>query len=1234
MKQKIALGLFVVLAFITLCSSSGGYGSNRTGVRGGTTGCGSCHGSTTSIGTTIELDSAGISVSSYRPGGSYTVKLKATNATGLSLPAFGCQMSVTKLANAGTSTAAQAGTWGTMPTGMQNSGGTPTLIEQSQPLNPLSGTGANGTVYSISVPWTAPVAGTGSVKLYGLINAVNNNGGDDTGDKAQVAPAVTITEATVVAPVASVSIAITSGANPTCSGSSVTFTATPTNGGAAPTYQWKVGATVVGTGSTYTSTSLANGNVVTCVMTSNLAGVTGSPATSNAITMTINPSVTASVSIAATATTICSGTSVTFTATPTNGGTPTYQWKVGTAVVGTGATYTSTTLANGNVVTCVMTPTGTCVTPATSTSNAITMTVNPSVTASVSIAATATTICSGTSVTFTATPTNGGTPTYQWKVGTTVVGTGATYTSSTLANGNVVTCVMTPTGACVTPATATSNAITMTVNATGTDSVQIAATATTICAGTSVTFTATPFNGGASPTYQWKVGTTVVGTGATYTSTTLANGNVVTCVMTPSGSCASPATSTSRPITMTVNPSVVDSVNITSTATTICSGSIVTFTAHPFNGGATPSYQWKVGTTVVGTGVTYSSSTLANGNVVTCVMTPTGCAIPATATSNAITMTVNPTGRDSVRIAASSTSICAGTSVTFTATPFNGGASPTYQWLVGSTVVGTGSTYTTSTLSNGNAVSCIMTPSGGCATPATSNSNVIIMTVNSAPVTDSVRITSNATTICAGTSVTFTAQPFNGGANPTYQWKVGTTVVGTGSTYTSTTLANGNVVTCIMTPSGTCVTPATSTSNAITITVSSTVAPTITIAGNTSICSGGADTITAQISGGGNSPSFAWQINGSPAGTNSSSLLLPSVTSASAITCTLTSSSTCASPTAVTSNTLNVSVSTSSSATINITTPQTSVCQGSPVLFNTSVTGQGSNPHYQWYINTTPSGNSNTMLTSSLFNHDTVRCVLTSSSSCATQAQVTSNVLTMTVNAVPNATLVPSGNVSVCTGDSVLLTAGGGTSYQWSNNKTTSTLWVSLAGNYDVTVTDANGCTASPVSAATVATQSAIPPTITQSGNVIISSAAVSYQWQFNGSLLQGDTAQSLTITQSGSYLVYIVDANGCRGASAPNIFTFTPDTTHSHVGVQTLSSDLGVKLYPVPNQGSFMIDMPEYTGAQLMIYDMYGKALYQQAITTSHQEVSGLGLSPALYIVRIASGSKMQTIKMQVTRE
>jgi hypothetical protein len=55
-----------------------------------------------------------------------------------------------------------------------------------------------------------------------------------------------------------------------------------------------------------------------------------------------------------------------------------------------------------------------------------------------------------------------------------------------------------------------------------------------ICAGTSVTFTATPTNGGTTPAYQWKLNGGNVGTNSTtYTTTTLVNGDVITCEMTP-----------------------------------------------------------------------------------------------------------------------------------------------------------------------------------------------------------------------------------------------------------------------------------------------------------------------------------------------------------------------------------------------------------------------------------------------------------------------------------------------------------------------------------------------------------------------------------------------------------------------------------------------------------------------------------------------------------------------------
>lgn len=289
MKLRILLFSFVALFVSTTLNSfrSSGYAAVAGGDGSGATtaaGC-SCHNSVTSLGTTIELDSAGIPVTSYKAGVSYTVKITATNASAISYPKYGFQLASVKVSGAGTGAAQQAGTWGTtLPTNVKKTTLSIPIIEQNIPLTATSGTGGNGTTYTQIIPWTAPIAGTGSVKFYGVLNAVDGTGGT-SGDGYQVATPITITES--VTAIASVSIAITTGANNSCEGTSITFTATPTNGGTTPTYQWKVNGANAGTGATFTSTTLTNGQAVTCVMTSNLPGVTGSPATSNAINMIV-----------------------------------------------------------------------------------------------------------------------------------------------------------------------------------------------------------------------------------------------------------------------------------------------------------------------------------------------------------------------------------------------------------------------------------------------------------------------------------------------------------------------------------------------------------------------------------------------------------------------------------------------------------------------------------------------------------------------------------------------------------------------------------------------------------------------------------------------------------------------------------------------------------------------------------------------------------------------------------
>lgn len=103
----------------------------------------------------------------------------------------------------------------------------------------------------------------------------------------------------------------------------------------------------------------------------------------------------------------------------------------------------------------------------------------------------------------------------------------------------------------------------------------------------------------------------------------------------------------------------------------------------------------------------------------------------------------------SVLVTASATNICIGSSVTFTATPLNGGSSPAYQWRKNGLNVGTNSaTYVDNTIINGDQIFCIMTSSLPCGVSPV-NSNTITMQVSSPTVKGAV---SPGQIICSGSS--------------------------------------------------------------------------------------------------------------------------------------------------------------------------------------------------------------------------------------------------------------------------------------------------------------------------------------------------------------------------------------------------------------------------------------------------------------------------------------------------
>lgn len=334
---------------------------------------------------------------------------------------------------------------------------------------------------------------------------------------------------------------------------------------------------------------------------------------------------------------------------------------------------------------------------------------------------------------------------------------------------------------------------TLTVTTPSAPSLTIATTTNSVCAGTSITFVATPQNAGTSPSYQWKKNGTSTGTNnAVYTNSNFSNGDIVTCVLTSSNKCITTNTAQGNAITITVNPVLTPSVSITPSANNICFGTPVSFTSAITNGGISPSIQWSKNRVSVGTNSpVYNDNSLNNGDVISNVLTSSnGCVTSLSVVSNQVMMSVTSLITPEITINASKTSICQNTTVTFTASINNGGSAPVYQWKKNGTNVGLNSSiYKDNNVLNADVISCLLTSNSNCLAVPSITSNSIIITVNANPVIS----LDHTTTLCSGSGRQLDAGNFS-----SYLWNDGSTgrsiIVNKSGTYYVTVTDNNGCV--------------------------------------------------------------------------------------------------------------------------------------------------------------------------------------------------------------------------------------------------------------------------------------------------------------------------------------------------------------------------------------------------------------------------------------------------------
>jgi gliding motility-associated-like protein len=351
-----------------------------------------------------------------------------------------------------------------------------------------------------------------------------------------------------------------------------------------------------------------------------------------------------------------------------------------------------------------------------------------------------------------------------------------------------------------------------------------------ICSGAQVVLTAVLNGINSGITYHWiKNGVDQGINAATYSSTGFANGDVVQCqVAVTDGDCGAPTTLTSNAVTMSVSALVAPAISIASGAAgAVCAGTPLGFSAAVTGGDGSGSYEWLVngaaagagGGSGTGAGASFSPTGLNNGDLISCVYVDnTVCVVPGQIVSNVITAQIVPVVDVSVVVSASAQTVCAGSGVDFSAVIGGGGGAPVLEWDLNGVPVGLGTSFSSSTLNNGDVVSCQLKSSAACASPDPAVSNAIAITVHPVLVS-AVSVGYAPAVLCSGKPVVFTAAAVNGGTDPTYDWSVNGAAVGgtgTGASFSSSSLASGDVVSCQVSNAAQCVVAS---QGAVTVTV-------------------------------------------------------------------------------------------------------------------------------------------------------------------------------------------------------------------------------------------------------------------------------------------------------------------------------------------------------------------------------------------------------------------------------
>jgi hypothetical protein len=364
------------------------------------------------------------------------------------------------------------------------------------------------------------------------------------------------------------------------------------------------------------------------------------------------------------------------------------------------------------------------------------------------------------------------------------------------------------------------------------------------------------------------------------------------------------------------------------------------------------------------------------------------------------------------------------------------------------------------------------------------------------------------------------------------------------------------------------------------------------------------------------------------------------------------------------SGSVNITVNATVVPGIDMTSSMgTTVCIGSLVTFNSSITNGGATPAYQWKVNGVNAGIGLSSYAYVPADGDVVSVTMTSSAVCATPAEVTASV-TMHVSAhvMPQVIVTAMPNDTVCSGTPVTYTASevaGGTApfFVWKKNGVTvgagptysyvpangDVITCEMTSNFpcrlqDVVSKDTKMRVIAPVAPSVTIT--ANPGlTISQGQNVRLTAQVSNggsdplYRWSVNGTVISGATNamyQSTEFQDGDDVMVEVTSGGYCAGLVGSKTVTMKV----SALGVSAVNSTSSIRLMPNPNKGAFSVKGTIATDDQEVSVDvtnMLGQVVYRGVLPVRNGEIDSRielsnGLANGMYLLNIRTATEAQT--------